>query len=162
MKPTIKIGIGYDAHRLAEGRALVLGGVTVPHRRGLLGHSDADVLVHAVSDALLGALGLGDIGVHFPPSDPAYKNISSLKLLARVRELMEAQGYGCVNIDAVIVAEEPRLAAHIQPMRAAIAGCLGLDPALVSIKATTTEGMGFEGEQQGIAAQAVVLIACNP
>jgi 2-C-methyl-D-erythritol 2,4-cyclodiphosphate synthase len=158
MKPHMKIGIGYDAHRLSENRRLVLGGVVVPHSRGLLGHSDADVLVHAIADALLGALGQGDIGRHFPDTDPAFKNISSLKLLGQVRELMRAQGYGCCNVDAVIVAEEPRLAAHIDSMRAAVAGCLAMEPSRVNIKATTTEGMGFEGRREGISAQAVVLL----
>ena len=155
----MRIGIGHDAHRLVADRALVLGGVTIDHPTGLLGHSDADVLVHAIGDALLGALGQGDLGKHFPDSDPAFKDISSLRLLQDICSLMRTLGFRCVNVDAVIVAQAPRLAPYTERMRANIADCLGLDPARVNLKATTTEGMGFEGRQEGISAQAVVLLA---
>lgn len=154
----MRIGTGYDVHRLEEDRKLILGGVDIPHYQGLLGHSDADVLVHAVCDALLGAASLGDIGRHFPDSDERYRGISSLKLLARVGELLEEAGYGVVNIDGTIVAQKPRLAPHIPEMRRNIAGSLNLDVEQVGIKATTTEGLGPEGREEGISAQAVALI----
>ena len=154
----IRIGIGYDAHRLADGRRLVLGGVEIPHERGLAGHSDADVLAHAVADALLGALALGDIGRHFPPSDPRWKDADSLDLIRRVMDLPDLSGWRVVNIDSVIVAERPRLAPHVSAMRERLAGALGCAPERVSIKATTNEGMGPEGRQEGITARAVVLL----
>ncbi len=154
----IRIGIGYDAHRLADGRRLVLGGVEIPHERGLAGHSDADVLAHAVADALLGALALGDIGRHFPPSDPRWKDADSLDLIRRVMDLPDLSGWRVVNIDSVIVAERPRLAPHVSAMRERLAGVLGCAPERVSIKATTNEGMGPEGRQEGITARAVVLL----
>ncbi len=154
----MKIGIGYDAHRLVAGRSLILGGVTVPHDTGLLGHSDADVLVHAVCDAVLGALGCGDIGRHFPDSDPAFTGVSSLKLLERVREMVERNGYRCGNVDAVIVAQQPKLAPFLEDMCGNIATALHIERELVNIKATTTETMGFEGRREGISSQAVVLL----
>jgi 2-C-methyl-D-erythritol 2,4-cyclodiphosphate synthase len=149
-------GIGYDIHRLAEDRRLVLGGVEIPHERGLLGHSDADVLVHAIMDALLGAAGLGDIGRHFPDSDPALKGISSLILLERVGGLLRREGLRPLNIDSTVIAEAPRLAPWIPEMRRRIAGALGLGPERVNVKATTNEGMGSIGHGEGIAAYAVV------
>jgi 2-C-methyl-D-erythritol 2,4-cyclodiphosphate synthase len=155
----VRVGLGYDAHRLVAGRKLILGGVEIPHARGLLGHSDADVLSHAVGDALLGAVGAGDLGTHFPDNDPAYKDISSLILLDRIMTLVRGRGYQPVNVDATIVAQEPRLAPHIPAMQAKLAPILGLTPAEVNIKATTTEQMGFAGRGEGIAAYAVVLVA---
>lgn len=154
----MRIGIGYDAHRLTAGRKLILGGVDIPYELGLLGHSDADVLCHAIADALLGAAGLGDIGQHFPDSDPALAGVSSLLLLGRVRRLLEEQNWRIVNIDSVIIAEQPKLAPYMDEMRARIAAALGLTVAAVSVKATTTEGMGFCGESRGMAAQSVALI----
>jgi 2-C-methyl-D-erythritol 4-phosphate cytidylyltransferase/2-C-methyl-D-erythritol 2,4-cyclodiphosphate synthase len=154
----VKTGIGYDAHQLAIGRKLVLGGVEIPYERGLLGHSDADVLTHVVMDAILGAAGLGDIGRHFPDSDPAYEGICSLDLLEKVVEMIDDAGLGISHIDGVIVAQAPRMAGHIPGMRANIAGILGLDVQNVNIKATTTEGMGFAGRGEGIAAQAVATL----
>jgi len=154
----MRIGIGYDVHRLVEGRPLVLGGVSVPYERGLLGHSDADVLVHAIMDAMLGALALGDIGKHFPDTEAAYKDISSLKLLERVKTLCLGKGYNIANIDAVIIAECPKLAPYIQAMREKIADVLAVSTNLVSVKATTTEGLGFCGSGEGVAAQAVILL----
>ncbi|MBO6019701.1 MAG: 2-C-methyl-D-erythritol 2,4-cyclodiphosphate synthase [Clostridia bacterium] len=153
----MRIGHGYDVHRF-EGRDLVLGGVKIPHDRGLLGHSDADVLTHAVMDALLGAAALGDIGLHFPDSDPAYLGISSLSLLERVGKLLREKGYSVGNIDATVVAQEPRLRPYIELMRENVAAALGVDPDLVSVKATTEEGLGFTGERLGIAAHAVCLL----
>ncbi|NLY55815.1 MAG: 2-C-methyl-D-erythritol 2,4-cyclodiphosphate synthase [Firmicutes bacterium] len=157
----MRVGIGYDVHRLVEGRRLVLGGVVVPFTKGLLGHSDADVLVHAIMDALLGAAGLGDIGKHFPDTDPQYKDISSLELLERVGGLLRSAGYQVVNIDAVVIAEAPKLAPYIQQMRANIAARLQIAPEGVGVKATTSEGLGFVGTGQGMAAQAVCLLACR-
>jgi 2-C-methyl-D-erythritol 2,4-cyclodiphosphate synthase len=154
----VRIGIGYDAHRLAEGRKLVLGGVVIPFEKGLLGHSDADVLVHAINDALLGAAALGDIGRHFPDSDMKYRDISSLLLLKKVGELLQQAGFVVVNIDSVICAERPRLAPYIEDMRKNIAETLNIAVEKVSVKATTTEGMGFEGRGEGISAQAVCMI----
>ena len=154
----MRIGIGYDAHKLVEGRQLILGGVNIPHKKGLLGHSDADVLLHAICDALLGAAGLGDIGKHFPDTDPAYKNASSLRLLEAVREKIAQAGFHCVNVDAVIVAQRPKLAAHMDQMRDNVATALQIAPDAVNIKATTTEGMGFEGRGVGISAQAVTMV----
>ena len=154
----IRIGTGYDVHRLQEGLPLWIGGVLVPHSHGLLGHSDADVLLHAISDALLGAAALGDIGKHFPDTDPQYKGIASTKLLAHVGELLRQQGYRINNIDATIAAQRPKLASYIEEMRQTIAATLGIDAGQVSVKATTTERLGFEGREEGISAQAVTLI----
>ena len=154
----MRAGIGYDAHRLVEGRPLILGGVTIPHEKGLLGHSDADVLLHAICDALLGAAGLGDIGKHFPDTDPAYKGISSLKLLEAVGEKISRAGFSCANVDAVIVAQKPKLSPYMDDMKSNIAAALRIASDLVSIKATTTEGMGFEGRGEGISAQAVATL----
>ena len=155
-RPAMRIGSGYDAHRLAEGRKLILCGVDVPHTRGLDGHSDADVAVHALMDALLGALGEGDIGRHFPDSDPAYEGISSMLLLEHVMKIVREHGYGVANADVTIVAQKPKLAAYIPAMRENLARALGTDA--VNVKATTTERMGFEGEEIGISAQAVALL----
>jgi 2-C-methyl-D-erythritol 2,4-cyclodiphosphate synthase len=155
----VRVGLGYDAHRLVAGRPLILGGVEIPHAQGLLGHSDADVLSHAIGDALLGAVGAGDLGTHFPDRDPAYKDISSLILLDRIMKLVRNRGYQPVNVDATVVAQEPRLASHIAAMQARLAPILGLTPAEVNIKATTTEHMGFAGRGEGIAAYAAVLVA---
>jgi len=157
-----RVGVGYDAHRLVAGRPLVLGGVTIPHARGLLGHSDADVAIHATIDALLGAAALGDIGQHFPPSDPAYKDADSRRLLALVRELLERQGWRPVNVDCTIVAEAPQLAPFTAAMRAAVGETLGLPAERVGVKATTNEGLGFVGREEGIAAIAVALIERRP
>lgn len=154
----MRIGTGYDVHRLKAGRRLVLGGVDIPSDKGLDGHSDADVLIHAICDALLGAAALGDIGQHFPDTDPAYKDADSLLLLAATAKKVTQQGYAIVNIDSTIAAQKPRLAGYIPAMRANIAGTLLLDIGQVSVKATTTEGLGFEGRQEGISAQAIVLI----
>ena len=154
----MRIGTGYDVHRLAEGLPLWLGGVQVPHTHGLVGHSDADVLLHAICDALLGAAALGDIGKHFPDTDPQYKGISSLKLLAHVGKLLAEHGYTVGNIDSTVAAQRPKLAPYIQQMRQNIADTLGIDIDKVSVKATTTEKLGFEGREEGISAQAVALI----
>ena len=154
----IRVGTGYDVHALAEGLPLWLGGVLVPHSHGLVGHSDADVLLHAICDALLGAAALGDIGKHFPDTDPQYRGISSLKLLAHVRTLLAANGYTIGNIDSTLVAQKPKVAAYIPQMRQNIADTLGLDVERVSVKATTTEHLGFEGRMEGISAQAIALI----
>ena len=156
--PALRIGSGYDAHRLKEGRRLVLCGVEVPHDRGLDGHSDADVAVHALMDALLGALGEGDIGRHFPDSDPRYKGISSMLLLEGVMCRVRERGYRVMNADVTIVAQKPKLAAHIPQMRQNLAAALGVDADCANVKATTTERMGFEGEELGISAQAVALL----
>ena len=154
----LRIGHGYDVHRLVGNRPLILGGVTIPYETGLLGHSDADVLLHAVMDALLGAAALGDIGKLFPDTDAAYENISSLTLLARVAELLAQNGYTVVNLDATVLAQAPKLAPHREAMRRNIAAALGIDVSRVSVKATTEEGLGFTGEKLGIAAHAVALI----
>lgn len=156
----MRVGFGYDVHRLVQGRSLVLGGVIVPYHLGLEGHSDADVLVHAIMDALLGACGLGDIGRHFPDTDKTYRDISSLILLGRVKEVMAAGGFAAHNLDSVIVAQSPRLAEHIIFMQQNIAAVLALSPGFVNIKATTTEGLGFAGIGQGIAAYAVATVNC--
>ena len=152
----MRIGHGYDVHRLTENRPLVLGGVTIPSEYGLLGHSDADVLTHAVMDALLGAAGLPDIGQQFPDRDPAYAGISSLLLLARVMELIRSAGYAVVNVDATVLAQKPRLAPHIPAMKDALASVLGTRA--VNVKATTEEGLGFTGQGLGIVAHAVALL----
>lgn len=152
----IKVGLGYDVHALAEGQKLILGGVEIPHERGLLGHSDADVLVHAIMDALLGALALGDIGGHFPDNDPSYRGISSLLLLEQVMGLIKAKGYRVGNMDSVIMAERPKLAPFIETMRYNLARAMNIQETYVSVKATTTERLGFVGREEGIAAQAIV------
>ena len=154
----IRIGNGYDIHRLVEGRALILGGVNIPHELGLLGHSDADVLTHAIMDAMLGALSLGDIGLYFPPSDPQWAGADSLKLLEQVHQLIRHEGWQIGNIDSVIVAERPKLKPHISAMRDRLATILELNPNQVGIKATTNEKLGPEGREEGISAYAVVLL----
>jgi 2-C-methyl-D-erythritol 2,4-cyclodiphosphate synthase len=154
----IRIGTGYDVHRLVPDRKLIMGGVDIPHEKGLLGHSDADVLLHAVCDALLGAAGLGDLGRHFPDTDQRYKGISSLALLAEVGRLLAEKGFRVNNIDATIVAERPKMAPHIPAMVANIAGAVKVDRSAVNVKATTTEGLGFAGTGEGIAAYAVCTI----
>lgn len=150
----MRSGIGYDIHKLVEGREMFLGGVKIPFELGLLGHSDADVLLHAICDALLGAAGRGDIGWHFPPSDVKYKDISSLKLLERVKDIIEPQ-YKIINIDSVIVAEKPRLSGYIDEMKVNIANTLDMDEGDLNIKATTSEGLGVIGESRAVAAYAV-------
>lgn len=154
-----RIGSGYDVHRLVEDRALWLCGINIPHTHGLLGHSDADVAIHALCDALLGALALGDIGKHFPDSDPKYKGIDSKILLRHVMELINSKGWHPVNIDITIMAEAPKLRPHIDTMRECLAGILNIPADCVSVKATTTEGLGFTGRKEGIAAQATVLLS---
>ncbi|MCI9156100.1 MAG: 2-C-methyl-D-erythritol 2,4-cyclodiphosphate synthase [Lawsonibacter sp.] len=154
----MRIGHGYDVHRLAEGRKLILGGVDIPWDCGLLGHSDADVLTHAVMDALLGAAGLGDIGRHFPDTDPAYAGADSLKLLEHVVELLREKGYFVGNVDATILAQQPKLAPHIPTMRDNLARVMGISTDRVNIKATTEEGLGFTGSEEGMAAHAVCLL----
>ena len=154
----MRIGHGYDVHRLVEGRDLILGGVNIPWEKGLLGHSDADVLLHAVMDALLGAAAMGDIGVHFPDTDPAYKGADSRMLLRRVAKLLEEKGYRVGNIDATILAQKPKLKPHIPQMMENIAADLGVEPDRVNVKATTEEGLGFTGAMEGMAAHAVCLL----
>ena len=153
-----RIGFGYDTHQLAPNRKLILGGVEIPHTVGLLGHSDADVLLHAIMDALLGALSLGDIGMHFPNTDPAYEGANSMELLAHVYKLIQSKGYKIGNIDAVILAEEPKLKPHFAQMQTNIATALGIDLDRVSVKATTTETMGPEGRKEGMSSHAVALL----
>jgi 2-C-methyl-D-erythritol 2,4-cyclodiphosphate synthase len=155
---TIRIGNGFDVHALAAGRKLVLGGVTIPHDRGLDGHSDADVLLHAIADAILGALALGDIGSHFPDADPRWKDADSRVLLRHVAGLAVAQGFAIGNLDTTVIAQAPKLAPHVPQMRAYIAADLACDVAQVSVKATTTERLGFAGREEGIAALATVLL----
>lgn len=155
---TAKIGLGYDVHALVEGRPLILGGVEIPHNKGLLGHSDADVLIHAVMDAILGACALGDIGKHFPDSDVRYKGISSKMLLAEVVQLADSEGYQLGNLDCIIVAQKPKVSPYIEQMRANLAEILRADICVVSVKATTTEHLGFEGREEGISAQAIVCL----
>ena len=154
-----RIGHGYDVHKFAENRKLILGGVDIPCELGLLGHSDADVLIHSVCDALLGAAALGDIGKHFPDNDMAYKNADSLVLLGKVCELLKKKGYNIVNIDSTVIAQQPKLAPHIENMRKNIADVCGIDVSFVSVKATTEEGLGFTGEKLGIASHSVALIS---
>jgi 2-C-methyl-D-erythritol 2,4-cyclodiphosphate synthase len=154
-----RIGFGYDAHRLVEGRSLVLGGFRVPHHAGLLGHSDADVLTHAVMDALLGALARGDIGGHFPDTDPAYKNANSLLLLKKVMELVRGDGYRINNVDATIVAERPKLAPHLETMKQRLCEVLDIQADRINIKATTCEGLGYCGREEGMEAFAVVSLS---
>ncbi len=154
----MRVGMGYDVHRLTEERKLILGGVEIPWEKGLLGHSDADVLVHAVMDALLGAAALGDIGKHFPDTDPAYKGISSILLLRHVTELLKKNGYAIGNVDATIIAQKPKMAPHILKMRENMAEAMGISVDCLNVKATTEEGLGFTGREDGIAAQAVCLL----
>ena len=154
----MRVGMGYDVHRLVEGRKLILGGVEILYEKGLLGHSDADVLLHAIMDALLGAAALGDIGQHFPDTDPAYEGISSVKLLEHVASLLEKKGYGVGNIDAVIIAQKPKMAPHIPQMRANMAKAMGINESQLNIKATTEEKLGFTGREEGIASQAICLL----
>lgn len=154
-----RVGHGYDVHKLVEGRDLILGGVKIPHETGLLGHSDADVLVHAVMDAILGAAALGDIGKHFPDTDEKYRGADSLKLLEHVAEITAGQGYRIENIDATVIAQAPKLAPYIETMRANIAMSAGLDISAVNVKATTEEHLGFTGEKLGISAHSVCLIS---
>ena len=153
-----RIGIGYDVHRLAEGRKCMIGGIEIPHEKGLLGHSDADVLLHAIMDAMLGALAMGDIGKNFPDNDGTYKNIDSKILLAKVYELIKAEGYEINNIDSTVICEQPKLKDHIDKMRQTIADILQTDINNISVKATTTEKLGFEGRGEGIAAEAVLMV----
>lgn len=154
----MRIGMGYDVHRLTKDRRLIIGGVEIPYEKGLLGHSDADVLLHAIMDALLGAAALGDIGKHFPDTDPAYKGISSVTLLRHVGELLEENRFLIENIDATIIAQAPKMRPHIDRMRANIAEALGIETAQVNVKATTEEGLGFTGLGEGISAQAICML----
>ncbi len=158
MSAPLRIGHGYDVHRLVEDRDCIIGGVNIPHTKGLLGHSDADVLLHAIMDAVLGALALGDIGRHFPDSDPAYKGADSLALCRHVAALMRAEGYAVGNIDATVIAQAPKLAPHIPAMRGHIAAAFDTDESAVNVKATTEEKLGFTGAGEGIAAHAVCLL----
>ena len=158
MEIKMRIGTGYDVHRLQEDRALILGGVDIPYEKGLLGHSDADVLLHAIMDALLGAAALGDIGRHFPDHDPAYEGISSLKLLEQVGHFLDEDNFVIENIDATIIAQRPKMAPHIEKMRERIADILGIDISRINVKATTEEGLGFTGEGLGISCQAIALL----
>ncbi len=160
-KPEYRIGFGYDVHRWAEGRDLILGGVQIPNWRGLLGHSDADVLTHAAMDALLGSVSLGDIGQHFPNTDPQYEGVRSVDLLEHVIWLVEQEEYSPANVDCTVVAEEPKLAPHIPSMRECLAACMRLPLTCVSVKATTTEGLLYTGNEGGIAAYAVVLVIAH-
>jgi 2-C-methyl-D-erythritol 2,4-cyclodiphosphate synthase len=155
----MRIGQGFDTHALVAGRKLIIGGVEIPHDKGLAGHSDADVLIHAVCDALLGGAGLGDIGTHFPDSDARYKNIDSRKLLREVAQLLGKNGLKVVNVDATIIAQAPRMAPHVERMRINIAADLGVPPVDINIKAKTTEHLGFVGRGEGIAAEAIALLA---
>ena len=154
----MRIGIGYDVHRLVEGRDLIMGGVKIPHEKGLLGHSDADVLTHALMDAILGALGQGDIGKHFPDTDPAYKGISSIKLLEEVVGKMRAAGYQIGNADVVVIAQRPKLGPHFSAMKEILCQALSCDADRLNLKATTEEKLGFTGREEGIAAEAVCLL----
>lgn len=155
----MRVGMGYDVHKLVEGRDLIVGGVKIPHTLGLLGHSDADVLLHAIMDALLGAAGLGDIGKHFPDTDVQYKGISSIRLMERVAELIAKKGYVVENIDATIIAQKPKMRPHIAEMETNIARALGISEEQVNVKATTEEGLGFTGTEQGISAQAICALS---
>ena len=154
----MRIGLGYDVHKLVEGRPLIIGGVSVPHEKGLLGHSDADVLIHAIMDGMLGALALGDIGKHFPDTDEKYKGADSMKLLKCVNDLINEKGYEINNIDSIIIAQSPKMAPHIEQMRKNIAQTLNTGVGNVSVKATTEEGLGFTGTKQGISAQSICLL----
>ncbi len=154
----MRVGIGYDVHKLTEGRDLILGGVRIPYEKGLLGHSDADVLIHAIMDALVGAAALGDIGLHFPDTDPKYKGISSVRLLEHVSQLLEDNGFVVENVDATIIAQRPKMRPYIDEMRQNIADALGVSVEQVNVKATTEEGLGFTGGGEGISSQAVCLL----
>lgn len=154
----MRIGSGYDVHKLVEGRDLIMGGVKIEYEKGLLGHSDADVLIHAIMDAIIGAMGLGDIGLHFPDTSNEFKGISSIILLERVRDLMKDNGYSLVNLDATIIAQAPKMRPHIDQMRQNIANALSVDVSLINVKATTEEHLGFTGRGEGIAAEAVCLV----
>ena len=156
------VGIGYDVHRLVPGRKLVIGGIHIPHFKGLAGHSDADVLVHALCDALLGAAGLGDIGKHFPDDDPQYKNIYSMKLLKKVSRMIAEKAFQIVNIDATVIAQQPKLAPYIGDMQSAIATALNIEPGQINIKATTTEGLGAIGKESAMAAMCTVMLDPQP
>ena len=161
MSKMLRIGHGYDVHRLVEGRRLIVGGKEIPHETGLLGHSDADVLTHAICDALLGAAALGDIGKHFPDSSPEYKDVDSIILLKHVGRLISEKGYRINNIDSIIIAQAPKFAPHIEDMRRNIASALNIDIDFVSVKATTEEGLGFTGKKEGIAASSVAILENN-
>ena len=154
----MRIGLGYDVHKLVEGRTLIIGGVNIPHEKGLLGHSDADVLIHAIMDGMLGALALGDIGKHFPDTDEKYKGADSMKLLKCVNDLINEKGYEINNIDSIIIAQSPKMAPHIEQMRKNIAQTLNTHVGNISVKATTEEGLGFTGTKQGISAQSICLL----
>jgi 2-C-methyl-D-erythritol 2,4-cyclodiphosphate synthase len=154
----MRVGMGYDVHKLVEGRKLILGGVEIPYEKGLLGHSDADVLLHSIMDALLGAAALGDIGKHFPDTDPAYKGADSVKLLEHVGRLIREAGYSIENIDATIIAQRPKMRPHIDTMRRNIKEALGIELDQINVKATTEEGLGFTGSEEGISAQAICLL----
>ena len=155
---SFRVGLGFDTHQFEKGRDLILGGVKIDHHKGLKGHSDADVLCHAITDALLGALALGDIGTHFPDDDPAYKNADSIELLKKVNSLIQKKGYSIINIDSVVIAEKPKLMPYIRRIQVKIADSLGLGHDQVSVKATTSEKMGYIGREEGINSQAIVLI----
>lgn len=157
----MRVGVGYDSHRFEAGRRLILGGVEIPFERGLAGHSDADVVAHAITDALLGAAGLGDIGAHFPPSDPKWKDADSVELLRSVSARLARHGFRGINVDVTVVCEAPRLGPHVTAMRERLAGAIGLEAPAVSIKATSNEGMGWIGRGEGVAALAVVLIEAD-
>ncbi len=161
MTANIRIGHGYDVHRLVPNRRLILGGVDIPNEFGLLGHSDADVLTHAIMDAILGALGEGDIGKHFPDAQKEFENISSIHLLTRVKKIMEKHGAQINNIDSTVILQRPKIAAHIDNMKNNIAFALNISPDIVNVKATTEEGLGFTGAEQGVAAHAVVLLSID-
>ena len=154
----MKVGIGYDVHKLVENRDLIIGGVKIPHEKGLLGHSDADVLTHAVIDSIFGALGVGDLGKHFPDTDPKYKGADSLKLMAYSYDLMQEMGYEIGNIDCIIIAQAPKMAPHLEKMKDNFAEVLHTDASNINIKATTEEGLGFTGKKEGIASQSICLL----
>lgn len=154
----MKVGIGYDVHKLVENRDLIIGGVKIPHEKGLLGHSDADVLTHAVIDSIFGALGVGDLGKHFPDTDPKYKGADSLKLMAYSYDLMQEMGYEIGNIDCIIIAQAPKMAPHLEKMKENFAEVLHTDASNINIKATTEEGLGFTGKKEGIASQSICLL----
>lgn len=156
----MRIGIGYDVHQLCEGRKLILGGVEIPFEKGLLGHSDADVLIHAIMDAMIGAMGLGDIGKHFPDTDPKYKGISSVELLKHVVDLMTEQGYRVGNVDAVVIAQRPKIGPHFPAMKKILAEAMKCEETRINLKATTEEKLGFTGREEGMASQAVCLLEC--
>ncbi|TWT11893.1 2-C-methyl-D-erythritol 2,4-cyclodiphosphate synthase [Planomicrobium sp. CPCC 101079] len=158
----MRIGQGYDVHQLAEGRPFILGGINIPHDRGLLGHSDADVLLHTITDAALGAIGGGDIGKHFPDTDPEFKDADSKKLLTHIWEIVKSEGYELGNVDCTVIAQKPKLAPYIEQMRESIAGLLEADVSQVNVKATTSEHLGFTGREEGIAALAVILLVKRP